>query len=78
MADPQPPIDKDEPNGEAHKAPTLLQVALSVLAAAFGVQSNRNRQRDFTKGKPLQYILVGLIFTTLFVLTLIAAVHLIL
>ena len=29
---------------------SLLQVAQSVLAAFFGVQSERNRQRDFEHG----------------------------
>lgn len=35
-----------------NKPPTLLQMMHSVLAAAFGVQSGKNRARDFTHGKP--------------------------
>ena len=42
---------------------TLMQVTGSVLAAGFGVQSKENKQRDFTRGKPLQFIAAGLIFT---------------
>ena len=42
---------------------TLLQVTGSVLAAGFGVQSKENKQRDFSRGKPLQFIAAGLIFT---------------
>lgn len=48
--------------------PTLRQVISSVLAAMFGVQSDKNRERDFTKGKFSTYIIVGLIATVLFVL----------
>ena len=43
----------------------LLEVVKSVLAAFFGVQSNRARVRDFTYGKPVHYILVGLLATVL-------------
>ena len=48
--------------------PTLRQVISSVLAAMLGVQSDKNRERDFTKGKFSTYIIVGLIATLLFVL----------
>ncbi len=42
----------------------------SVLAAFFGVQSNRNRERDFRHGRPVQFIAVGLLATLLFVLVM--------
>lgn len=58
--------------------PTLWQVIHSILGAAFGVQSERTRQRDFQNGKPIHYILGGLLFTVLFVLTLIGVVSLVL
>ncbi|MFP6807516.1 MAG: DUF2970 domain-containing protein [Pseudomonadales bacterium] len=60
------------------KPPTLFQVIFSVLAAGFGVQNSKNRERDFTRGNPLVFIVVGLIFTALFVLTLVGIVNLIL
>lgn len=63
---------------EPGKSPTLWQVAQSVLAAAFGVQSNRNRERDFTHGRPGQFIALGLIFTVLFVLAVWALVKIVL
>ncbi|MCJ8168075.1 DUF2970 domain-containing protein [Atopomonas sediminilitoris] len=53
---------------------SLWQVILSVLAAAFGVQSDKTRQRDFRQGSPKQFIIVGLLATVLFVLLLIAVV----
>jgi hypothetical protein len=58
--------------------PTLLQVIGSVLAAAFGVQSSANRERDFTSGSATAYIIAGVIFTVVFILTLITIVKLVL
>lgn len=58
--------------------PSLWQVVQSVAAAFFGVQSERNRQRDFTRGKPSQFIIIGLLATALFVLVMILIVKLIL
>ena len=63
---------------EQQKPPSILEVALSVIAAAFGVQSSKNRERDFTTGNPVVFIAAGLIFTILFVLTIIGVVNLIL
>ena len=62
---------------EQPKPPSLLEVAFSVIAAAFGVQNSKNRERDFTTGNPLVFIAAGLIFTILFVLTIIGVVNLI-
>jgi len=50
----------------------------SVLAAARGVQSGKNRSRDFTRGKPSHFILLGVLFTALFVIVLLVTVKLIL
>lgn len=58
--------------------PTLWQTVASVLASFFGVQSAKNRQRDFTHGKPLQFIVVGLAMTALFVLAVLVVVRLVL
>ncbi len=47
---------------------TLLTVIGSLFAGWFGVQSNANRERDFTHGKASTYIYGGIIFAILFVL----------
>ncbi len=57
---------------------SLLQLISSALAAAFGVQSSRNRKRDFARGKPSQFIAIGIIFTALFVLIMVGVVNLVL
>lgn len=57
--------------------PTLWQVTQSVLAAMIGVQSDKNRERDFKRGKASQYVLIGIVFTALFVLTVAGVVKLV-
>lgn len=47
--------------------PTIIEIIKSVLSAAIGVQSNANRKKDFEQGSLSTYVVVGLIFTLLFV-----------
>lgn len=49
------------------RRPTLWQYVASILAAAFGVQSQAARERDFTHGNPRMFILGGIVFTIAFV-----------
>lgn len=58
--------------------PSVFQVIQSVIAAMFGVQSARNRQRDFTAGEARYYIIGGIIFVILFILILFIIVNLVL
>jgi len=51
------------------KKPNILQIFGSVAAAAFGVQSRENRERDFKKGKFSTFVIGGIIFTVLFVIS---------
>jgi len=60
-----------------NKPPSFWQMLHSVMAAAFGVQSGKNRARDFTHGKPSHFVLLGIMFTALFALTLFAIVKLV-
>lgn len=55
----------------------FIQMLQSVLAAAFGVQSGKNRQRDFSRGKPMHFVAIGLLATALFVLLLYGTVKLV-
>lgn len=54
--------------------PSLVHVIKSVIAAAIGVQSHKNRKIDFEHGSLPAYIVVGLIATVLFILTLVTIV----
>ncbi len=56
---------------------TLREVIGSVFAAGIGVQSQRNRERDFSRGSAKQFIVVGLIATALFVATIFTVVKII-
>jgi hypothetical protein len=47
----------------------LLQVIGSVLMAGLGVQSSKNKERDFKQGNFKAFIIVGFVFTVLFVVT---------
>lgn len=55
-----------------------LQVVGSVLAAALGVQSSKNRERDFKQGRAGTFIAAGIIFTLLFIGTVLTVVNLVL
>ena len=57
-------------NEKGAEAPSFFSVLGSVLASMFGVQSNRKREQDFTHGKPSQYIIIGLLVTVAFILTI--------
>jgi Protein of unknown function (DUF2970) len=59
------------------KTQSTLSVLGSVLASMFGVQSNRKREEDFSHGKPSQYILIGLLVTAVFVLSVWTVVKLV-
>ncbi len=52
----------------AAKGTGFWSVVQSILAAGIGVQSKANKERDFNHGKPIHFIVGGLIGTILFVL----------
>ena len=58
--------------------PNLIAVIKSILAAAIGVQSDKNRTRDFEQGNPLIFIIGGIVFTLLFIITIASVVGLVL
>lgn len=66
----------DKDSGSA--PPTLWQTAASVAASFFGVQSSRNRERDFSRGKAGHFIAIGIVMTALFALTVLLGVKLLL
>ena len=65
-------------NKPTDKKPTLLQVFGSVLSAIFGIQSSKNRERDFSRGDPKQFIVVYVFIVICAVLSMIALVRVIL
>ena len=52
----------------------ILRGVQSTLAAAIGVQSKKNRERDFEEGNAGTFIVAGILFTVLFVATIVVVV----
>lgn len=65
------PRDSD---GSPGTAPNFWQTTASVAASFFGVQSSKNRERDFSRGKPGHFIAIGLLMTALFVAVVVMVV----
>jgi len=55
----------------------FFQVAGSVLASFFGVQKNETRERDFSRGRARDFIVVGILLTLLFILAVWGVVQLV-
>tara|TARA_B100000446_G_C10521034_1_gene330353 strand:+ start:974 stop:1255 length:282 start_codon:yes stop_codon:yes gene_type:complete len=71
MTDPKDAPDQDT-------KPGLLQTINSILAALFGVQSAKNRERDFTKGDAGNYIGVYVILVIALVIGMVITVNMVL
>ena len=67
-------------NTEEQKKNGLAPLTLfgSIIASAFGVQTNKNRERDFKQGKFHHFVIGGIIFAILFVLAVVGIVKLVL
>ena len=66
--------DKDSGTEEKAKLP-FWKTLLSVMQASFGVQSRANKERDFANGSVKGFIMAALIFTALFIATLVIVVR---
>ena len=56
---------------------SLKQTLYSVCCAFVGVQSNKNREQDFTHGKLSHFIIVGIIAVLAFIACLVVIVSLV-
>ncbi|MGQ0502503.1 MAG: DUF2970 domain-containing protein [Panacagrimonas sp.] len=74
--DTEPPRDPEHAKPQA--GPGLIAAFGSACAAAFGVQSRRNRERDFTAGRARTFVIVGITFTLGLILAIYLVVHLVL
>lgn len=62
----------------SQKEASFISVIKSVGAAFLGVQSNKNRERDFSEGKLSHFIIVGVLCAAIFIGALAAVVSLVL
>jgi len=68
-------VDQSE---DSEERVSLFQVIGSVFAAGLGVQSSKNRERDFKQGRFGVFVAAGIVFTLLFMGTLYGVVQLVL
>lgn len=68
--------DKTKPEDQPSLNP--MQVIASVFAAGLGVQSSKNRERDFNQGRIGVFVAAGIIFTLLFIGVMFLIVQLVL
>lgn len=75
------PGKSQDENGEQKEKPDSinpLHVISSVFAAGLGVQSSKNRERDFKQGNFKAFVIAGIIFTLLFIGAVFAIVQMVL
>lgn len=68
-------MSEDTENKKKKVSPFALMG--SVVAGAFGVQTNKNRERDFQQGKFHHFVIGGILFAVLFVLFIVGVVKLV-
>ncbi|MBN7768981.1 DUF2970 domain-containing protein [Marinobacter daepoensis] len=70
--------DNNNRHQQPPRTPGVLRIMQSILAGAFGVQSDKRRREDFSHHSPWPYIIAGILFTTGFVGALILVVQVVL
>ena len=75
--DQKPDMGDVDTDNEDQK-PNFWQIVFSTLAAFLGVQSNKNRIRDFKYGNIYTYVVSGLIFTIIFIFCVVSVVKMVL
>ena len=53
----------------------LFTVLASVFRAWFGVQTEKNRERDFNSNDPTSFIFAGVVFAIIMIIGVLIAVH---
>ena len=67
-----------DPDKKDEKKPGPLQVVGSVISAAFGLQSSRNRERDFQHGRFRNYVIAAVGFVMVFIVVVFSVVQMVL
>lgn len=69
--------DKDQVGENKNASLNPFQVIASVFAAGLGVQSSKNRERDFKQGRAGIFIAAGVIFTLSFIGVMVVIVQMV-
>jgi len=78
MTEPKAPENSPQNKPTDEQRPSFLQVVQSVVSAVFGVQSGKNRERDFKQGKASDYIVVYVLLVLALIIGMIITVNLVL
>ena len=65
----------EQPPENGTNETTFTQAAASAAAAMFGVQSSKNRDKDFKARSPAKFIFMGMVMVMLFVTCVLFAVR---
>ena len=71
-------MNRPQSDKQREQKPGFWQVLMSTLAAFIGVQSDKNRERDFKHGSIGVYMAAGIIFVVVFITLVVLAVKLVL
>lgn len=66
--------NNSDPEKDGDKV-SFLSMVQSVIAGIFGVQSDKNREKDFNKGDASQFIALGIAATVILLITMILVVR---
>lgn len=69
--------DSDVSKMQEKPSPSMWHFVKTTLAAAVGVQSQKNLETDFSQKSIVPFIIAGVVFTAIFLLSLIAIVSLV-
>ncbi|MEM9397400.1 MAG: DUF2970 domain-containing protein [Pseudomonadota bacterium] len=78
QAEANEPINNERPVIQEAQKLSLSQLIASALAAGLGVQSSKNRERDFKQGRAPVFIVTGVVFTLIFIGSVFSVVTLVL
>jgi len=70
--------EKSTDTNEQRKGIGFLGTIQSTFAAACGIQSKVNRERDFANAKPATFVIAGIVFVIVFILGMYGIVQLVL
>lgn len=62
-------------NQSPHQGTGFFSMIKSIVGGMFGVQSEAQREKDFQQGNATQFIIGGIIFTLIFIFTILYFVN---
>ena len=67
--------NQSNPESVKNQGTGLLSTVKSIVGAMFGVQSDAQREKDFDQGNAVQFIVGGIIFVVVFIMTILYFVN---